>query len=1151
MSQSLNKFVMDFDAFKMFEDLENPTDSDIIEVKGIVSKLMFDDAVGIFSEKDMSTEYASTMTGNTNLDDFKKINGIGADESLAGKHITKIRITEPIEPFDPDVKASEKKAVRELAETESENALVKHMDKSEQDRYAKAGGKMEKLAILNGFRTEYIKQNQPEVYADYQELANAMQAVRQAPTDTELLKRYVDMFDLKIPTPTDKKVISELKDLADAKLLIADAELISGEPQEAQDSYANSHKAAGILKRIDYYISLIKDNNDKPGEGIKAVEQKLQSLSKNDIADILVQYVKLPQEGALKIASSDKGEAVQHIISYILNEIKMEHDPSKIGAVKYRSSVPNKYVANHIVTLNIPQAVFNKSIGKYVIDSKASVSLSGDKDIKSYDPETGIIELTRPITIPENNVIGQNRAEALHLTNQNSDEYKRSLKQVYEPSYVIKKQIKKEPIDKPFLKEKTVGEEEKLQYEPAVGMPKSVKVMISQNDWEHAPEIGDEISNTSKSGTIAEEQAADLVGDMSDDEFAKAYANAFRGPKSKPADIAKKESDALEAISPDKTPDALENRKKLAGELVKSMIGNPDAYRVILKSADKSKTGEDYKGTFNYWIKFDISVEDMSEFDKSIEVEKAKTDYAASKKEEINSPSYKLMYKDTSEMNIDQLKDLYSKITGKSADEAAAYVAQNGMDRFRSEVTWLAYNDDVAEQYAKSFNVTKEDALNDLKTNRSKAIRRFATIKTEKEEKETVPPPQEIGIDPLSGKKVYKLHPGMKGEKMSAWSKMNADNFISGDDVRSKYMEKGENGEYVKSDEAVEEMYNGMFDNKGEDAKRLSEFDNMNDGSLAAKYARAKRIDREKAMDAVRSNKADVIRELKDRMRTMMVDAVADQTDEDLKVRRGKVKIGPMYRELKSREELAKTYQELNPEITEEEALSIIDSDEEAIEDMKRTGDAYKISNERMAEAYSKMAGIGIKQAYDEIMQGRDSIVNKMVSIDAGSKTGTMEPTEKQTKYAASMEERRSRLSKNTALVQLRSKLEETTDAELKKQYAYLYQPDAAEEDKEVVYGREMPEDRDDMIDDILEMKEKMLAVKFKNEQNYKQLYKETEMARRAYNYKQELLNDMGKVQSLATDKLDMSPEELAGMDDAEIVDTLVNKHREYLNKIL
>ena len=162
-----------------------------------------------------------------------------------------------------------------------------------------------------------------------------------------------------------------------------------------------------------------------------------------------------------------------------------------------------------------------------------------------------------------------------------------------------------------------------------------------------------------------------------------------------------------------------------------------------------------------------------------------------------------------------------------------------------------------------------------------------------------------------------------------------------------------------------------------------------------------------------------------------------------------------------------------------------------------------------------------------------------------------MEPTEKQTKYAASMEERRSRLSKNTALVQLRSKLEETTDAELKKQYAYLYQPDAAEEDKEVVYGREMPEDRDDMIDDILEMKEKMLAVKFKNEQNYKQLYKETEMARRAYNYKQELLNDMGKVQSLATDKLDMSPEELAGMDDAEIVDTLVNKHREYLNKIL
>lgn len=615
---------------------------------------------------------------------------------------------------------------------------------------------------------------------------------------------------------------AKLNDMKEGLLYIADMMLRTG-GEMSQAEVEHTLKLAVEARREEARRSA--DEEREIGERIMAMSDAERIREYSDATGKSL-------DDARDAYLENKDSVTSDLISTRIAQMKFK--PKKIGNVLFRAKSADAYDSSDII-INIPLAKAERS------DPGSARVRYGGKTKKSfeYDPQSGVITLDKPFVIPKNSTVG---------TTVGGGEIP--------ISFSIIKYDRQTPEKKQFMKSRVVDYskiDDLIDYQPDNGIPKYVVAYCSMNDW-RMTEIGDVVSNApihksqlysaeevEGADIITKKDARDKLDQLSVEEFAAAYSSFYRQDYEKTLSLL-----SPEESNPDLTPEAIAKaRKSMTEEMSEDMSGHTDKIHVGLKVVDKQgreKQGmPKVKQTMNYWVRFEVILEDMKAYveeEKDLLREKSFED---SKKDEVHSSEYKLAMENVKRMSDEQKLAEYIKVTGESEEDARDLMQSMPIDQFEETLAWEIYDLEVVKDYVSAFStktrqITEDDARRALAEDRTRAIADLnKKSKAEKTER-PVKVGKVAGIDPTSMRYEFEIPAGMSKKEFEAfremWKASGRSSFMTAADVKKDYLEKDQDGNYVKSDAELAWLYTITF-NKEYDREWSPEFQELYQDTLS------------------------------------------------------------------------------------------------------------------------------------------------------------------------------------------------------------------------------------------------------------------------------------------------------------------------------
>ncbi len=742
-------------------------------------------------------DYFTSMEGTTDVADLRKINDMLPHEEFSGAVIKKIRLSNIPEPYDTSSEATAEREAKKKAGTVQQVGMQwaeqnmpelvadinRLRDKANQLESASAGAtdektvKAVKTALTNvrakielayflsyGFeyvsqqdrarmtressspemnkiifaaKVEYMKRNHPELYKEYEQLVALKNEIKTAKPD-RLAELYSEAFEIpydraermvttgtgkaKDPVGTARNRLSaKYTDQIDGKMMLVDMMMQTGEGLSPEDQAKVEKQASDIKREKDR----IKQS------GAEDVRKKIMALSRDEIIDEIMDAKNVEEYDAKKEYLTDPEKAVEELIR--IRTAQLGFEPKKIGAVHFRSRSDSGYNDAKIELL-IPVA------GKKPY--KKIATGSGTSRKFTYDAQTGIVTFLKPIVLPKDTTLGQN-----------VEGRPRNL------GYNVKKYLKAQPEDKPFLPGRVIDFEkisDLIVYEPDKGIPRYVTALVSKKDWEYSEE-GDVVSNApvgkresyytanadvESASTVTKEEVKDMLAKLSDDEFAEKYAQVYRQDvdqikmllnPSHEGDYEERlaalqakykgDEEGLKKAQAMLGRDSAQERKRMTEELMDDLSGEADKLHVGLVVYDK-KGKEKTKAatsTPNYWVRFKVIVEEMQKYKEEEAQIISNKAYEESKRDEKLSGDYRFIHNSLSDLakgkNEKATIQEYMNLTG--ADEETA------KNEFSSKRVGVI-NTVLAKIYAEQFGVSEEEAENALRAGEEKFLEDLA-----------------------------------------------------------------------------------------------------------------------------------------------------------------------------------------------------------------------------------------------------------------------------------------------------------------------------------------------------------------------------------------------------------------------------------------
>lgn len=695
-------------------------------------------------------------------------------------------------------------------------------------------------ALINRARINVLAETDKDAAAEYEELERMIMSINNMdPYSDEFADAYATAYEVpidrakaaiekwmagatkgtkewdKAATEIRRRPKARLNDRKEGLLYIADMMLETG-GEMSQAEVEHTLKLAVDARKEE--ARMHTDEERRIGERVMAMSdaERIRELSDATGKSL---------EDARDAYFDNKDSAISELISIRIAQLRFK--PKKIGNILFRAKNADAYDSSDLI-INVPLAKANRT------DPGSKKEKYGGRSKKSftYDPQTGVITLEKPFVIPANSTAGMSVGGG-----------------EIPISFSIIKYDKSTPERKQFMKSRVMDYskiDDLLVYTPERGLPKYVVAYCSMNDW-RMTEIGDVVSNApihksqwysadevEGANITTKKDAKDKLDPLSNEEFAAAYADFYKQDRDKTlALLTPEEGNA------DLTPEAVaKSRKSMTEEMAEDMSGHSDKIHVGLKAVDKQGSEKSdlpkVSSTMNYWVRFEVIIEDMKEYveeEKNIASEKSFED---SKKYEIHSGAYKLTIEEVRKMSYEDKLAKYAEVTGDSEEDARDLASSMPAEEFDDMLAWEIYDADVVKDYAEAFStptrpVSEDDARRALAQDRTRAIAELnKKIKGEKTER-VAPSGKVTGVDPRF-RYEFEIPAGMSKKDFESfrerWKGSGRGSFMTAKDVEEDYLNKDNEGNYVKTDAELAWMYTMVF-NTEHDREWSDEFQNL------------------------------------------------------------------------------------------------------------------------------------------------------------------------------------------------------------------------------------------------------------------------------------------------------------------------------------
>jgi hypothetical protein len=243
----------------------------------------------------------------------------------------------------------------------------------------------------------------------------------------------------------------------------------------------------------------------------------------------------------------------------------------------------------------------------------------------------------------------------------------------------------------------------------------------------------------------------------------------------------------------------------------------------------------DVKNTMNYWVRFEVILEDMKAYAEEEKDMLREKSFEDSKNEEVHSSTYKLAAESIKRMSDEQKLAKYMQVTGESEEDAREFMQSMPADQFDEALAWEMYDLEIVKDYVSTFTspsrpITNEDARRILAEDRTRAIADL-NKKSKVEKTERVAPVGKVtGVDPTSMRYEFEVPAGMSKKDFDnfreMWKASGRSSFMTAADVKKDYLEKDGEGGYAKSDAELAWLYTITF-NKEYDREWSPEFQKL------------------------------------------------------------------------------------------------------------------------------------------------------------------------------------------------------------------------------------------------------------------------------------------------------------------------------------
>lgn len=440
----MTRKVIDFDthmikesAARLFEASGN--DPQELEVKGIIQRLLYDDTIGVFvsgrkkasaGEEDDGEDYYTSLDGENTPDQVRGLNQMGTG-GFANEKLSKIVLTQMPEPESAgeyeERKAGEKKVEFFEIEGESVNRWAQEklpdlskMIETLDGRYADAMEAFENTDPNDPARrskrvayetadtnlTRKIELGRLLMkggmqYATDDDIRNAVRKAESTETNKVIASICLAYLKKHAPEYYDEYTTTDDKERKDAILHVAKQSIESGGGSLSKDQTRQLMKQA-------YSQYAAKKHNREQAE--REIDSSVSKMEGDALVDELMRAKAISREKANSIVKASVEDARRDVAEW--KKAVIDYEPRKIGTINFRGKYDNSYDS---ATLSIYIPVLEKT-DKNVLETKLkkytftnSKPRGSDEIVRqfTYDPSTGEITLAKPITIPENNLIGK------------------------------------------------------------------------------------------------------------------------------------------------------------------------------------------------------------------------------------------------------------------------------------------------------------------------------------------------------------------------------------------------------------------------------------------------------------------------------------------------------------------------------------------------------------------------------------------------------------------------------------------------------------------------------------------------------------------------------------------------------------------------
>lgn len=418
-----------------------------LEVKGIVQRLLYDDVVGYLvggktksrAEKKESGEdedYYTSLDGINTPDELRKLNGMSKDEDFASATISKIKLTQMVEPesareYEMRTKGIQDETKQVNAVTWAEENMPDLHDKIDQlaQRWADAYDAVERAEPDS---PQYASVKKREETAERDMNAKIRLAHLLSNGGANWISEEDKAFAANNTDENSTNVVMSRVRMAyldeHEPELAAEYRSIFGKKDSARSPEERDRKQMldklaemGITGKLDLtpeqqtklQHDIYVENQEKERmreDAIKITKAKVESMDNKSLASNLAKAKGITEEDAIGELRKDYDGAKRELSEWLA--ATRDYEPKKLGSVDFRGRYEDSYKSGSKLTIYVPAAVetsrgLEYKLEKYTYRNYKSKKTGEYVTQFEYDPKTGVITLSEPLELPENNMVGK------------------------------------------------------------------------------------------------------------------------------------------------------------------------------------------------------------------------------------------------------------------------------------------------------------------------------------------------------------------------------------------------------------------------------------------------------------------------------------------------------------------------------------------------------------------------------------------------------------------------------------------------------------------------------------------------------------------------------------------------------------------------